>query len=103
MLRPQKEFEILARGMGRYHDPQLDNRTVLLQLCMRLHIGGMLVATTNVVDTVDFFAFLLPQYQDGRPGPGRYELPRFEACSDGLTVVDHKMGLLWECKQEIWE
>jgi len=57
MLRPVSEFQVLSVGVGRYTDPDLLLPGAMLELAIRMHLNGrMLAASHTQIETVDFFA-----------------------------------------------
>ena len=56
MLRPSAEAKPLLKGTRSYQDPVLNSMEVLLELLLRLHLGGMIATTNRKEATVSFFA-----------------------------------------------
>ena len=48
--------ENTAEGTRSYQDPVLNSKKVLLELLLRLHLGGMIATTNREEATVSFFA-----------------------------------------------
>jgi hypothetical protein len=125
MLRPEEEAKEMKSLVRRFQDPILNRAGALLQLLLRLHQGGMIVACATCIETVNFFSVvkkltpvgMIPRRKGGpsRPQAARSGSSGVSGSSSSVEVPDvifepekltaeyavDELGVVWQISQRL--